>query len=73
MFWGWGAEDDDMSKRMSSHYFHFINLCVFKMPSYPINTFNLITILSGIRYHKFNITRYKANIARLLKTNLCLI
>jgi len=32
MFWGWGAEDDDMSKR--------------------------------IRYHKFNITRYKANIAR---------
>ena len=33
MFWGWGAEDDDMSKRMSTHYLPFVNLCVFKAPS----------------------------------------
>ena len=75
MFWGWGAEDDDMSKRMSTQYFIVENLCVVShiisiISSCP-SPFNITTILPGIKHHKFKITRYKANIARLLITNLC--
>ena len=29
MFWGWGAEDDDMSKRISTQSFVLVNLCIF--------------------------------------------
>ena len=34
MFWGWGAEDDDMSKRMSFNSICLISLKIFV--SYPI-------------------------------------
>ena len=108
MFWGWGAEDDDMSKRTNSGFssvhsswnslltnkntqtitnsyiasYHkwknsqitvvkFIRLqklflLVIRQQHCLMNIeyFHRITISTGIRYHKFKIIRYKANIAR---------